>query len=68
MNIERLMKKKKMTPRELNRYLEIGFQVAMAFRPLPSHIEYIEHINNLAETDTLISGYLVALTFMPPTD
>lgn len=68
MNIERLMEKEKMTPRELNRYLEIGFNVAMALRPIPPYMEITEHLNNLIQNDPLISGYVISISMLGETN
>jgi hypothetical protein len=68
MNIERLMEKEEMTPRELNRYLEIGFNVAMAFRPISPYKEISEHLNDLIQNDPLISGYVVSISMLGETN
>ena len=64
MNIERLMQKEQMTHRELNRYLEIGFNVAMGLRPMPIHTEFTDHLNSLMINDSLISGYVISITLL----
>ena len=66
MNIERVCSKEKPTTRELRRYMEISFQVAMGFRPQGEFTNESpqQHVSQLTKTDPLISGYVWAITLL----
>jgi hypothetical protein len=60
------MQKEKMTPRELRRYLEISFHIAVGLRPMPMYTDFRDHLNNLMINDSLISGYVISITLLDP--